>query len=260
MTFSSGETTTSSEDELVNRNETTTDDELRPQQPPARNAGRPRPPPSPATSRKAPLAGTSLKLKKGRRSRHRYDSERQLFANADIDPDEAPEGWDIATETRSHFRTLLTSSNRNLLEQFLDSAEAANLNDITPNHHHGHGNSNLNENTEVDPEACFLSISAHLRHGLKKHLPLVREHKSIYVMIFKLIESNFQGMLENLEDQIRQHFKNDPSKHFIASDLTSYERLLAHTCSMYNRLHSQSNVITEIRNCDRFHILLHFRL
>ncbi len=49
-----------------------------------------------------------------------------------------------------------------------------------------------------------------------------------------------KGMLENLEAQIREHFITTPSKHFIASDLTSYERLLAHTCSIYNRLHSHS--------------------
>ena len=63
-----------------------------------------RPPPSPATPRKMPLAGTSLKLKKGRRARHRYDSERSLFAFADVDPEDAPEGWDIVEENTSHFR------------------------------------------------------------------------------------------------------------------------------------------------------------
>ena len=63
-----------------------------------------RPPPSPATPRKTPLAGTSLKLKKGRLARHRYDSERSLFAFADVDPEDAPEGWDIAEENTSRFR------------------------------------------------------------------------------------------------------------------------------------------------------------
>ena len=50
----------------------------------------------------------------------------------------------------------------------------------------------------------------------------------------------FQGILENLEDQILEHFNNNPNECFIASQLSSYERLLAHVCSMYNRLSSQS--------------------
>merc|ERR1711981_1545116 len=81
-----------------------------------------RPPPSPASTRKKlPLAGTSLKLKKGRRARRRYDSERSLFAFGEVDPDEPPEGWDIPQENNSNFRFLL--DNQELLDQFLDNEE-----------------------------------------------------------------------------------------------------------------------------------------
>jgi hypothetical protein len=51
----------------------------------------------------------------------------------------------------------------------------------------------------------------------------------------------FQGILENLEEQIREHFICNPGKQFVASNLSSYERLLAHVCSTYNQLDSQSN-------------------
>ena len=58
-----------------------------------------------------------------------------------------------------------------------------------------------------------------------------------FKQIFSLI---FQGILENLEEQIVEHFVTNPSDCFLASNLSSYERLLAHVCSMYNQLSSQS--------------------
>ena len=64
-----GDSTGSSEDEgPLNRMETTSEDE----EVPIQRSNRPRPPPSPASNRKAPTFGLSLKLKKGRRARHRY--------------------------------------------------------------------------------------------------------------------------------------------------------------------------------------------
>jgi len=172
---------------------------------------RPRPPPSPVTKRKTPLAGTSLKLKKGRRARRRYDSERSIFAFADIDPEEVPEGWDIPQENNSNFRMLL--DNQELLDQFLDNNDHINerqQDDFLLQ----------NEDENRDPESSFLRISGHLRQALKKHLPW--------------------GLLEHLEAQIIQHFEARPQECFVASDLSSYERLLAHVCCMYNNLRSQS--------------------
>jgi len=170
-----------------------------------------RPPPSPAsTKKKLPLAGTSLRLKKGRRARRRYDSERSLFAFGEVDPDEAPDGWDIREETNSNFRILL--DDQELLDQFLDNQEHLDDDD----------DDDVPENDEDDrdPESSFLRISGHLRQALKKHLPW--------------------GLFENLETQIIEHFEAKPKECFVASGLSSYERLLAHTCCMYNHLNSQS--------------------
>jgi len=204
--FSGGETTeTSSDDEGPLQNIPAPQPQV--QQP----QRRPRPPPSPATTRKVPLAGTSLKLKKGRRARHRYDSERSLFAFADIDPEDAPEGWDIVEENTSHFRSLL--DNQILLEQFLDNE------DIQDSHVDA-TNDKFEKNQNRDPEASFLRISSHLRQALKKHFPV--------------------GMLAGLEEQIIGHFVANPEECFVTAGLSSYERLLAHTCCMYNHLISES--------------------
>lgn len=204
---SGGETTeASSDDEPVERT----------QDPPVivdQRPRRPRPPPSPASNRKSlPLAGTSLKLKKGRRARHRYDSERSLFAFADIDPEEAPEGWDIAQENSSHFTSLL--DNQELLDQFLNDEQDSETEDFVFIEDGG------SEDEERDPEACFMRISGHLRRSLKKHIPW--------------------GMLAYLEEQILEHFSANPQETFVTSNLNSYERLLAHICCMYNQLNSQS--------------------
>jgi len=209
--FSGGETTeTSSDDEGLLQN--IPDPQAQVQQP----QRRPRPPPSPASTRKAPLAGTSLKLKKGRRARHRYDSERDLFAFADVDPEDAPEGWDIVEENTSHFRSLL--DNQILLEQFLDNEDIQDvrMSDQVDNA----ANDKYERNQNRDPEASFLRISSHLRQALKKHFPA--------------------GMLAGLEEQIIGHFVANPQECFVTTGLSSYERLLAHTCCMYNHLISES--------------------
>jgi len=176
---------------------------------------RPRPPPSPASPRKTPLAGKSLKLKKGRRARHRYDSERDLFAFADVDPEDAPEGWDIAQENTSHFRSLL--DNQILLEQFLDNEDQDNVFDDKVDNA---ADEKYARNQNRDPESSFLRISSHLRQALKKHFPM--------------------GMLAGLEEQIIGHFLANPEECYVTSGLSSYERLLAHTCCMYNHLISES--------------------
>jgi len=206
--FSGGETTeTSSDDEGPIQN-------VPPPQPVQQPPRRPRPPPSPAATRKAPLAGTSLKLKKGRRARHRYGSERSLFALADVDPEDAPEGWDILEESTSRFRSLL--DNQILLEQFLDNEDIhdASVDQVDK------ANDKYEKNQNRDPEASFLRISSHLRQALKKHFPM--------------------GMLAGLEEQIIGHFVANPEKSFVTTGLSSYERLLAHTCCMYNHLISES--------------------
>ncbi len=47
-------------------------------------------------------------------------------------------------------------------------------------------------------------------------------------------------MLEGLDREICDFFEADPEAVFISQGLSSYERLLAHACSMYYQLRSQS--------------------
>jgi len=211
-----GDNTGSSEDEgPLNRTETSSDEEIVVEVPRPRVRSRP-PPQSPGTSRKTPNFGLTLKLKKGRRARHRYDSERDIFAFANFNPEEViPDGMDIFQETNSRFRTIL--DNEKLLNRFLNDEDLGQAQNDKNEASEDDDDDDFDDN---DPETSFLRISSHLRQALKKHLPW--------------------GILENLEDQILEHFKNNPNECFIASQLSSYERLLAHVCSMYNRLSSQS--------------------
>ena len=137
------------------------------------------------------------------------------FLTYAIDPDEAPEGPNIFEETTSKFQNLL--DNEELLDQFLDKEDFADIKKEVPI------KNNNDKDLDRDPESSFLRISGHLRQALKKHLPY--------------------GMLEHLEEQIVTHFTQNPGQSFEVSDLSSYERLLAHTCSMYNSLVSQSKIL-----------------
>jgi hypothetical protein len=47
-------------------------------------------------------------------------------------------------------------------------------------------------------------------------------------------------MLEGLDKEICDFFESDPEAKFVSQKMTSYERLLAHACSMYYQLKSQS--------------------
>ena len=89
----------------------------------------------------------------------------------DINPDEVPEGWDIANETTSRFRKLL--DNQILLEQFLneDLHNNSEQQEIQTDFKNEIFDDDDNDNN--DPETSYLRISAHLRQALKKHLPWV---------------------------------------------------------------------------------------
>ena len=66
-------------------------------------------------SSQIPRSGHRLTLKKGRRSRNRFENERALFASTigeEFDPDEAFGGKDIVPDTGSLFRTLFEDGNR----------------------------------------------------------------------------------------------------------------------------------------------------
>ena len=47
-------------------------------------------------------------------------------------------------------------------------------------------------------------------------------------------------MLEALENQIVEYFREHPGTEYISSELSSYERLLVHAASSYNKLDSRS--------------------
>ena len=76
-----GDNTGSSEDEgPLNRTETSSDEEIVVEVPRPRVRSRP-PPQSPGTSRKTPNFGLTLKLKKGRRARHRYVNDDYIHSS-----------------------------------------------------------------------------------------------------------------------------------------------------------------------------------
>lgn len=203
-----------------------------------RPANRP-PPRSPGTPRRQiPRSGHRLTLKKGRRSRNRFENERALFAATigdDFDPDEAFGGRDIATlrdEARSRFRTLFEDCNRHILEKFIDGAlglEGEEEEEVAREKKEGiRQQRNVDDDDDdaaaFDPEEAYLKINANLRTAFKKQhqLPL--------------------GMVEFLECEIRSFFSANPSADsFTFTGLSSYERLLAHACSAYNALQSTSS-------------------
>lgn len=180
-------------------------------------------PVSPAAIRRK-FCGHKLTLKKGRRSQHRYENERMLFSSVDMDSEEPPEGWDIAQESRSHFTELLMASNRDLLEHFVSNMENPER-DWPSSNNLNHKSKKSGE--KKDPEEAYLGIHANVRAAMKKHLPW--------------------GMLEGLDKEICDFFESDPEAVFISQGLSSYERLLAHACSMYYQLRSQSLDVEGIR-------------
>ena len=64
-------------------------------------------------------------------------------------------------------------------------------------------------------------------------------------------------MLEALESEITDFFIANPNSKYIASNLTSYERLLAHATSSYNKLYSRSfdkngRRMFMVQNCNKY--------
>lgn len=130
--------------------------------------------------------GHVLSLKKGRRSRRRYDDERDLFGylGEDVDLDQAPDGRDILPEgTRSRFLALLENGGE-LLERFV---RGGGVEEEWPEKSQIGAESGSDEadgGAPKDPEYLFLAISHHLRQALKKHLPLVRGKSSFCEQYF----------------------------------------------------------------------------
>ncbi len=53
-------------------------------------------------------------------------------------------------------------------------------------------------------------------------------------------------MVESLEQDITNFFTEKPDSVYVADDLSSYERLLAHACCSYNSLTSRSKKINQL--------------
>ena len=79
-------------------------------------------------------------------------------------PEEALEGWDIASPSRSHFATLLDDENASLLQDFVEDKVVQAPTSEKPKA----------ELDSDDPEQAFLGISTALRGALKKHYDEVR--------------------------------------------------------------------------------------
>jgi len=183
--------------------------------------------------KKPPPTGHRLSLKKGRRSVHRYMEEKNLFQNylADETNEDCPEGWDVGYhESKSYFTFLLDEDNDKLLNDFVEDSDNVEMM-VKAAQKRDWKNSRLRQNSVnddddssnediCDPEEAFLSISQNLRQAFKKHLPL--------------------GMLEALESEIVEFFIENPDTEYVSSDLSSYERLLVHAASSYNKLYSRS--------------------
>jgi len=197
---------------------------------PTRNISRPQIP----AKKKAPSTGHRLTLKKGRRSVHRYMEEKNLFQSYladETNDDDCLDGWDVGyQESRSYFTFLLDEDNDDLLNDFVENSEKVDAM-VQATQKRDWKNNRLRKNSEMDeddssnednndPEEAFLSISQNLRQAFKKHLPL--------------------GMLEALESEIVEFFMENPNTDYISSELSSYERLLIHAASSYNRLYSRS--------------------
>lgn len=136
------------------------------------------PPRSPGTPRKVFTTGHRLTLKKGRRSRHRYDSERQLFACADefegFNPDDPNSSWNPEREYRSHFTDLL--DNDNLLELFVGESDSTLDNRGNKSSRRSRPQPGTRDPEEqFDAENAYMRINAKLRNAIKKHTPWVGE-------------------------------------------------------------------------------------
>eukprot|EP00096_Caligus_rogercresseyi_P004950 TRINITY_DN1962_c0_g2_i2.p1 TRINITY_DN1962_c0_g2~~TRINITY_DN1962_c0_g2_i2.p1 ORF type:complete len:255 (+),score=62.34 TRINITY_DN1962_c0_g2_i2:73-837(+) len=153
--------------------------------------------------------GTTLALKKGRRSRHRYENEKLLTTQHE---DELI--WDIVDRTSSSHR--FTQLKEDVLSRFYYGDECI-LNEEDAD---GSGQEAIQDPENFDPEAAYLNIGFNLRTALKKSVPV--------------------GMLSRLEEDIVNFFMENPKSFYIADELSSFERLLAHACSSYHYLQSHS--------------------
>nr|ACO15121.1 C19orf22 homolog [Caligus clemensi] len=160
--------------------------------------------------------GTTLALKKGRRSRHRYENEKLLTTQHE---DELI--WDVVDRSSSSPR--FSDLNEDLMTRFYYGDSVSNDEDEcnqSSNRNGERAKANAENPEDFDPEVAYLSIGFNLRTALKKSLPV--------------------GMLSRLEEEIVDFFTENPHSFYIADELSSFERLLVHACSSYHCLRSYS--------------------
>jgi len=183
--------------------------------------------------------GYRLKLKKGRRSKQRFENERLLMTMYGIDSPECEAGHDVCKESTSYFTDLLEGENGHILDAFLNNEESKYFNcQEEEEEEEGTEDKESREDREqrFQAEDAFLRISFRLRQALKKNVPL--------------------GMLSGIEETINQQFQQDPVSEFVC-EMSSFERLLVHALSAYYSLNSYSmdqngKRVVKVENPKRF--------
>eukprot|EP00088_Acartia_fossae_P002833 TRINITY_DN11181_c0_g2_i2.p1 TRINITY_DN11181_c0_g2~~TRINITY_DN11181_c0_g2_i2.p1 ORF type:complete len:267 (-),score=86.30 TRINITY_DN11181_c0_g2_i2:206-1006(-) len=183
--------------------------------------GRPRPTPTGLPALVSRNIGYRLHMKKGRRSKQRFENERLLMTMYGVDSEDYEPGRDMGKEYNSYFSDML--ENHGALDDFLNQEEGKYftiqeegeeedfdfLEDIEDN----------SKEEKVQAEDAFLRIGWRMRQALKRNVPF--------------------GMLRGIEESINENFCKDPESQYVC-ELSSFERLLVHALSAYYSLNSYS--------------------
>jgi len=167
--------------------------------------------------------GYRLHLKKGRRSKQRYENERLLVAMYGVDSDDVESGRDLCKQYRSHFQDILDKQNQEILDEFLNQEEGKYFTiqetEEEEEEELAREDEQICTEEQVQAEEAFLRISWKMRQALKKNIP--------------------HGMIKHIEENINQNFITDPSSQYVC-EMSSYERLLVHALSAFYSLNSYS--------------------
>lgn len=175
--------------------------------------------------------GYSLKLKKGRRSKQRFENERLLMMMYGMESEDYQPGQEVCNKPNSYFTDLLDDDNKTILEEFLNNEESKYFSVLEEEEEEENEEEGRDEHSKCTPptvdelkqefqaEEAYLRIGSRMRQVFKKSVPL--------------------GMLRAIEDDINDAFIKSPCGEF-ESELSSFERLLVHALSAYNSLNSYS--------------------
>jgi len=155
--------------------------------------------------------GQRLILKKGRRSRQRFENERLLVAIYGIESEDFEP--DNHCEHTSYFTDVLQQ--HQLVDDFLNQEEGK----------YSTIQEEEEEEIEVRTEESFQAEEAFLRIGFRMRQVLKKNVR--------------MDILEEIEDTINQNFVKDPESKFVGK-FDGYERLLTHAVASYYSLNSHS--------------------